>query len=110
VYKTIFLLERDPSLSPEAFRTYWLERHVPIVLAVPNLRGFTCNVVAASSADPAPYDGFAELWWDDEAAFHEALATPEGRAAVADVERFTASHEHVVVEEHVAAAAGSAAA
>jgi uncharacterized protein (TIGR02118 family) len=108
VYKTIFLLQRDPSLSPEEFRAYWLERHVPIVLAVPNLRGFTCNVVASSAADPAPYDGLAELWWDDEAAFHEALATPEGVAAVADVARFTASHGHVVVEEHVTAAAGSA--
>jgi uncharacterized protein (TIGR02118 family) len=109
VYKTIFLLKRDPSLSEDEFRAYWLDVHVPIVLAVPNLRGFTCNIVADSPAGPAPYDGFAELWWDDEAAFHEALATPEGRAAVADVERFTASHEHVVVEEHVAAATGSAA-
>ncbi|MEA2317175.1 MAG: hypothetical protein QOD44_1364, partial [Solirubrobacteraceae bacterium] len=102
VYKTIFLLQRAPSLSAEEFRAYWLERHVPVVLAVPGLRGFVCNIVEGGSADSPPHDGLAELWWDDEAAFHEALATPEGKAAVADVERFTASHVHVVVDEHVA--------
>jgi uncharacterized protein (TIGR02118 family) len=102
MYKTIFLLKRDPSMSPAEFRSYWLERHVPVVLAVPGVRGFVCNIVESSAADPPPHDGLAELWWDDEAAFHDALVTHEGRAAVADVERFTASHPHVVVEEHVA--------
>jgi uncharacterized protein (TIGR02118 family) len=110
VYKTIFLLRRDPTLSPEEFRAYWLERHVPVVLAVPGLRRFVCNIVESASVDPPPHDGLAELWWDDEDAFHAALASPEGREAVADVERFTASHDHVVVEEHVAEIAGSAAA
>jgi uncharacterized protein (TIGR02118 family) len=109
MYKTIFLLQREPGLSPEEFREYWLDRHVPTVLAIPNVRRFVCNVVTASSADPPVYDGLAELWWDDEAAFREALASPEGRAAVADVARFTMSHEHVVVDEHVAEAARPAA-
>ena len=100
MYKTIFLLQRDPALSPEEFSEYWLTQHAPTVLAIANVRRFICNVVTASSAEPPVYDGLAELWWDDEAAFREALATPEGQAAVADVARFTVSHEHVVVTEH----------
>lgn len=102
MYKTIFLLERDPALSPEAFRSRWLNDHLPIVLRIGAVRGFVCNVVSSSSASPSPYDGMAEIWWDDEAAFEAALASPEGQAAVADVASFTTSHDHVVLEETVA--------
>jgi len=107
VHKTIFLLTRDPSLSPEEFRSHWLETHVPLVRAVPGLRGFVCNIAESDGAGGSPlHDGLAELWWDSEEAFHQALATSEGKAALADVDRFAAAHPHVVVEEHVAVPPG----
>jgi uncharacterized protein (TIGR02118 family) len=105
MYKTIFLLKRKPGTTLEEFREYWLEAHVPVVLEIAEVRGFVCNVVEdGGSADPKPYDGLAEIWWDDEASFTAALASPAGQAAVEDVERFTASHDHIVLDEHVALA------
>jgi uncharacterized protein (TIGR02118 family) len=101
MYKTMFLLKRDPALTLDAFRERWLDGHVPVVLDIPEVRGFVCNVLTGGSADPNPYDGMAEIWWDDEASFVTALASPKGLAAVEDVQRFTACHDHVVLDEHV---------
>jgi len=44
--------------------------------------------VSASIGSAAPYDGFAEVWFDDQKAFEHAMATPEANAAIADLPNF----------------------
>lgn len=91
--KLVFCLRRLPSLSREEFQRYWLDRHGPLVrshAAVLGIRryvqthtldGPATDALRASRGGPEPYDGVAELWWDDPDALAAATATPEGRAA-----------------------------
>jgi len=39
---------------------------------------------ASADGTPPPFDGLAELWFDDEASLEKAMATPEVGAAIAD--------------------------
>lgn len=100
--KMIFLVHRRPELTRDEFRKYWREKHGPIASKVPGLRKYTQHhaVPGPDGAEP-PYDGFSEMWWDDGESFRRALESPEGKAAVADIENIVGRQEVFVVEQHV---------
>lgn len=74
--KLTFCLQRLPSLSREAFQTYWYERHAPLVTKhreVLRIRRYVQfhsgssqinDGIRATREAPEMYDGVAELWWD----------------------------------------------
>ena len=74
-------------LSAEEFQTYWRETHAPIAAKIPGVRRYVqCHTLPelyGRSTDP-PYDGAAELWFDDMDAFRAMLGTPEQLAAHED--------------------------
>jgi|SRR5581483_826073 len=92
--KIIFCLRRLPSLSREAFHSYWLDKHAPLVREVaPTLR-IRRYVQSHTLTDPRiqgaadvrgcgvdAYDGVAELWWDSVEDIMAASSSPEGRTA-----------------------------
>jgi uncharacterized protein (TIGR02118 family) len=90
--KLTFCLRRLPSLTLAQFQDYWLHRHGPLVRRLQPALGLVRYVqlhrldgdLAAGMAKvrgaPEPYDGVAELWWTDEAAFRSARG-PEAREA-----------------------------
>ena len=99
----IFCLRRLPHLTREEFQRYWREHHAPLVqrhAAVLGIRRYvqahTINpalspVIAAVRGAPEPYDGVAELWFDEgelvsRSAMPEALDA--GRALLEDERRF----------------------
>lgn len=62
--KLVVGIERAEALSPAAFAEAWRERHVPIVLACPEVAGYaTSRVERILSDGAASFDGFAELWF-----------------------------------------------
>ena len=65
--KLIYCISKKPEMSVEQFQTYWRETHAPIAAAIPGLRRYVqCHVVPELYARQAPpYDGAAELWFDD---------------------------------------------
>ncbi len=69
--KGLFLLKRRGGMSPEEFQDYWLHKHGPLVPREPALLQYVqCHPVLESYAAGEPaYDGVAELWWQDRAAF-----------------------------------------
>ena len=91
--KLSFCLRRLPGMSREAFQEYWLGTHGPLVrshaktLAIRRyvqqhtLESPLAAALAASRGGPEPFDGIAELWWDDAASLERVLADPAGRAA-----------------------------
>ncbi len=92
--KLTFCLHRLPHLSHEAFCDYWYGTHAPLVKSVAgtlNIRRYVQShglgnaavdeAIAASRGAPAPFDGVAELWWDDLESMMAPGATEEGRAA-----------------------------
>jgi uncharacterized protein (TIGR02118 family) len=93
VVKPSFCLHRLPQLSRAEFQRYWRETHGPLVArhaALLRIRRYVQthaletpqnDALRASRGTQEPYDGFAELWWDDFEDLAAALATPEGREA-----------------------------
>lgn len=74
---------RKPGMSFEAFDTYWRERHAPLIRETREFsrhvrRYVQCHGVqsAGSFGAPAPYDGIAELWFDDVESMRRAFAEP----------------------------------
>jgi len=87
--KMVFLVRRKPDMDADAFRAYWSKTHAPIAAKLPGLRRYVQNHAISGDADTSvPYDGLAEMWWDDEDAMQQSLASPQGQAAQADVEKF----------------------
>jgi len=98
--KWILGLKRRSELDRDAFVSHWHDVHVPLVLErLPALRRYVTNVVEHRlSEDGEPWDGFAELWWDDRESARRALAEA-GAAIDADTQRFiAAAHRYTVAE------------
>ena len=91
--KLTFCLHRLPHLTRGQFQDYWLNSHGPLVRSHARALGISRYVqthatetpfdagLRAVRRAPEPYDGIAELWWDDEAAFERSMRDPAARAA-----------------------------
>jgi len=102
--KLIFCLRRRPEMSREEFQEYWYTQHAPLVKERSAKLGARRYVQLHTSHDdlnemlrlgrggPDPYDGVAELWFDDraalEAAFSTADASEAGATLLADERKF----------------------
>jgi len=89
VIKFVATLAKHPSMTHEEFVRYWRVQHVPLARELPGLRRYVISPVVASPDGKAPYDGVAELWFDDEETCRASLASPAGARARQDMERFT---------------------
>ncbi|MEM9999695.1 MAG: EthD family reductase [Pseudomonadota bacterium] len=98
--KLIALVKKKPTMSTAAFREYWVNVHAPLARAIPGMRGYRINVADDPGSMPAaPYDGSAEIWFDDRAAMEAGLSSPQNDTAGADVENFTADLVFMVCED-----------
>ena len=91
--KLVFCLRRKPDLSREEFQRYWREHHAPLVRQHASALGIRRYVqlhsiddaislaVAGPRRSPVPFDGVAELWFDDLETLTAAGSTEAGRAA-----------------------------
>ena len=91
--KLTFCLHRLPHLTRERFQDYWFNSHGPLVRNHAAALGieryvqshavetpFDAGMRGARQA-PDPFDGIAELWWADEAAYERSMREPAARAA-----------------------------
>ena len=95
--KVIFCLRRRPDLSVQEFQRYWLDEHGPLVRSHQAVLGMVryvqCHTVhgdmtdrfRASRGAPEPYDGVAELWFENWAAIEALAESPAARAAGKDL-------------------------
>lgn len=88
MHHVVFLVKRNPSMTPEEFAAYWIEDHTPLTAKVPGLRSYRCYPATGPQDTTPPFDGIAVLTFDDEAAYRAALAGPEFTAALADAPTF----------------------
>jgi len=111
--KAIALLKRKPGISREAFVKHYETSHVPLMMGL--LRGVLdyrrnyvdgVDSVAGPAAAPFGYDSVTELWFEDRAAFDDAMrimVDPERGPKVAeDEEHFIdrPATQMFLVEEH----------
>jgi len=102
--KFVAAVRRAEGLDHDGFVRGWLERHVPLVLADPRVRGYKTNVVDAGLSPDAPeYDGIAELYFDSAADLdaHIRLSRDESQPIRADIQRFVAQATTYRVAEYV---------
>ncbi len=86
--KWIVALKFRADQPAETCRRYWIEQHGPMALELPGLKGYRQSHRVPGDFGHAPWDGFGSLWFEDEAAAKQALASPQMAALRADAERF----------------------
>ncbi|RZL82533.1 MAG: EthD family reductase [Sphingomonas sp.] len=94
--KLSFFLTRRSDLTHEQFTRYWLDRHAPLLEGLPevqlNVRKYVQQDALKGlppSLPVAPFDGVAELWFDDMEALNATLAAGSYATLVAeDEEKF----------------------
>lgn len=93
--------KRD-DFTKEEFFDYWRDVHAPISAKAPGLRGYVVSEVTRKLQGELETEAFVEQWFDDEAAFEKAAASPELAAAWEDVPLYAkTSGTFWVVKEHV---------
>jgi uncharacterized protein (TIGR02118 family) len=91
----VFLRKRD-DLSRDQFREHWRGPHGAIALRMPGLRKYVHNHAVA---DGGPWDGIAEMWFDDQAAMAAALSSPAAVEAAQDSPNFIAETKLMIVDD-----------
>ncbi|HTG31776.1 MAG TPA: EthD family reductase [Thermoanaerobaculia bacterium] len=87
--KFMVVLYRRPDLSESEFQAYLRDVHGPMAEAIPNLLYYTQNFVAHDLTREHPgWDAIVELFWADRTIMEAAWASPEGKAATADLAEF----------------------
>ena len=78
-------------LPREDCQRYWTEDHARLVPGLHGLKHYVQSHRVRGDEDlgDAPYDGYASLWFEDEAAAKQALASPQMAAIRADAQNFT---------------------
>ncbi|HEY1850989.1 MAG TPA: EthD domain-containing protein [Candidatus Binataceae bacterium] len=88
--KIISTVCRKPGMSLDDFTAYWRTTHADAVKRVSGIRRYVQSQTIASGyrKGQPPYDGIAEIWYDDIATARRAAATPEAAEALKDDDNF----------------------
>jgi uncharacterized protein (TIGR02118 family) len=93
VIKLTFAVRRRTDIDTAEFHRYWRDQHGPLVHSLQSALGIRRyvqthrmetpfnEVLQVSRSALAPFDGVAELWWDDLDALVAASSSLEGSAA-----------------------------
>ena len=100
--KVIGTAYRRDDFTSENFIKYWLDVHAPISAKAPGLRGYVVSEVVRKLQGALETEAFVEQWFDDEASFERAGASPEVAAAWEDVPRYAkTTGTFWLVKEHI---------
>ncbi len=77
-----------PPKDPEAFRSYYVETHIPLAAKLPGMRSYRYAFNVAAAEGESPYFAVFQAEFDDAAAFGAAMGSPEGQAVGADVANY----------------------
>jgi uncharacterized protein (TIGR02118 family) len=110
MYKMIFGAKRKPGMSREDFGEYWLTTHAAKAQRVPGIKRYVINLAPdlSGSGREMPYDGFAEVWFESEAAMRASARSAEIREVLADEPNLfdVSTRFSVIVREHVIVSGG----
>lgn len=75
--------------DPKAFDKYYFDTHVPIAQKIPGVRKYQVSRgPVVTPAGPSPFHLIATLTFDSVTDIQNAFGSPEGQAAMADVQKF----------------------
>lgn len=99
--KIVYLVDKRPDLTDEAFAEHWTTVHAELALGLPGLLSYAINLPSSEQRGARPLDGFAALefaTWEDAKA---AWASSAGRATAEDGTLFMARARPLIVEERI---------
>jgi uncharacterized protein (TIGR02118 family) len=96
-------LRKKPEMSDEEFRDYWITKHAPIARdGYEHLKGYVVNLVTrVPDGQERPFDGVAELRWDDRDGFKADMGSDAAATSTKDLQSFTDAFGLLFVEQHV---------
>ena len=100
--KVVVLLRRPHDWTREKFHCWWLDEHVTCGKALPNLRKYRVCLVTGSTSHEGrePWDGIAELSFDNRAALDAAWSSDVGQIALAHSRESHSDRLVLITEEH----------
>ena len=97
--KRLGILRKREDMTHADFVTHWTTVHAELCKKLPGLRRYAVNFVDRERFPKFGYDGFSELWFDDEEALHASFASPEGKILLADLPNFTSQIDPIIAVE-----------
>jgi len=106
--KRMSTLKRRPDVSSEKFASEWLDIHSFLVKRLPEVKGYTQNLIfdrAHGRGRPATYgelpiDGVVELWFTDVNSLNAGFASDAGKTLMIHATEFIAEISTFLVETH----------
>jgi uncharacterized protein (TIGR02118 family) len=88
--KVVAFFKRKSGMSVEDFQQYWRTTHADIVKRLPGLRRYVQShpLLSGYKKGELPYDGLAELWYDNTDALRALADSKELQATQADEQNF----------------------
>lgn len=97
-FKLVAALKRRSDLTRAAFKSWWLDRHAPLVIAFPELRRYQVDLVEDRPEGFA--DGIAEVSFVDLETLKRITASKQVKDAQEDSRRHSEARYRMFVEEH----------
>jgi len=100
----MIFIKRKPGMTRKEFERYWLSEHASFFHKLPDIKRYVVNIVQLPESADSPYDGVAELWYDDLNALKRIDDSAELKQFLSeDNPRFqdVTLRRSVIVEEHV---------
>lgn len=86
--------------DPTTFDRHYREVHAPLAKKIPGLKGYTSTKpTSLAPQEQSPYYLIANLYFEHMGALHDALLSPEGQAAAADLPSFATGGAILVAGE-----------
>jgi len=106
--KRMSTLKRRPDVSAERFQREWFDVHSQLVKRLPEVKGYTQNLIFDRSHergrpiayDEFPIDGIVELWFGDADALESGFGSASGKTLMTHAEEFLAEISTFLVECH----------
>jgi uncharacterized protein (TIGR02118 family) len=92
---------KKEGMTVEEFRDRWLNEHAPIARdGYEFLRSYTVNLVTrVPEGQDTPYDGVAELTWDDREGFSADMRSEAAAAGTEDLKGFASAFGLLFVDQ-----------
>ena len=107
VIRAVGLVRRNPNLTPEEFRDYWINIHVPMIKdKLPGLVLYTGSFPLAGKSMKshlAPYDAIVELGFESVDALQQALNSASFMSEDRQISsaNFLLSADTLIVEKYI---------
>ena len=97
--KRLGILRKKEGMTHQQFVDHWMGTHAQLCLKLPKMRRYSVNLVDKERFPKFGYDGFSELWFDNEDDMNASFASPEGKILLADLPNFTSVIDPIISVE-----------